>query len=66
MKLLIGFWGLLLAACIVWYSTITIYIAIRGAADIRKMLASLNARNESERAEASGETDPRPLDHTAV
>ena len=66
MKLLIGFWGLLLAACIVWYSTITIYIAIRGAADIRNMLANLNARNEKERAKDAGETEPGPLDHTAT
>ncbi len=35
------FWGLLLAACLVWYSTVTIYVAIRGALDIKHMLARL-------------------------
>lgn len=37
------FWWLLTVACVVWYSTITIYVAIRGAADIRAMLARLAA-----------------------
>ncbi len=35
------FWGAILAACIVWYSTVTIYVAIRGALDIKHMLARL-------------------------
>ena len=35
------FWGLLLAACLVWYSTVTIYVAIRGGLDIKHMLARL-------------------------
>jgi hypothetical protein len=35
------FWKLLAAACLVWYSTITVYVAIRGAADIRHMLRRL-------------------------
>jgi hypothetical protein len=34
-------WYFLTAACVVWYSTITIYVAIRGAFDIRRMLARL-------------------------
>jgi hypothetical protein len=28
-------------ACVVWYSTITIYVAIKGAGDIKEMLARL-------------------------
>jgi len=28
-------------ACVVWYSTITVYVAIKGAADIKSMLARL-------------------------
>ncbi len=28
-------------ACVVWYSTITVYVAIRGAADIKEMLKRL-------------------------
>jgi hypothetical protein len=37
------FWWLLTAACVVWYSTITVYVAIRGVADIRGMLKRLAA-----------------------
>ena len=29
------FWWLLTMACVVWYSTITVYVAIRGAVDIK-------------------------------
>ena len=35
------FWWLLTMACVVWYSTITVYVAIKGAADIKEMLARL-------------------------
>jgi hypothetical protein len=35
------FWYLLTIACIVWYSTITIYVAFRGSFDIKNMLARL-------------------------
>jgi hypothetical protein len=37
------FWGATTIACLAWYSTITIYVAIRGAADIRGMLARLSS-----------------------
>jgi hypothetical protein len=30
------------SACVVWYSTITIYVAIKGGADIKHMLARLD------------------------
>lgn len=36
------FWWLLTLACVVWYSTVTIYVAIRGAVDIKDMLAQLS------------------------
>ncbi|KAA0227172.1 hypothetical protein EDS67_17685 [candidate division KSB1 bacterium] len=36
------FWGSLTLACLVWYSTITIYVAIKGAGDIRQMLRKLS------------------------
>lgn len=32
------FWWLLTIAVIVWYSTVTIYVAIKGAKDIKTML----------------------------
>jgi hypothetical protein len=35
------FWWLLTVASLVWYSTITVYVAIRGGLDIRHMLARL-------------------------
>jgi hypothetical protein len=28
-------------ACVIWYSTVTIYVAIKGASDIKNMLARL-------------------------
>ncbi len=34
-------WWLLVVACVVWYSTITIYVGIRGFRDIRGMLDRL-------------------------
>lgn len=39
-------WGFFVAACLIWYSTITIYVAIRGAWDIRAMLRRLAAGEE--------------------
>ena len=36
------FWWTLSLACVVWYSTITIYVAIKGVRDIRQMLARLS------------------------
>jgi hypothetical protein len=42
------FWGALTIACVAWYSTITIYVAIKGAVDIKQMLARLdNAGKEA-------------------
>ncbi len=35
------FWFLLTAACVIWYSTITVYVAIKGVLDIKGMLARL-------------------------
>jgi len=37
------FWGLLTLAVLGWYSTITVYVGIRGAFDIRHMLRKLKA-----------------------
>ncbi len=47
MSLLKNFWLLLTIACVVWYSTVTVYVSIRGAFDIRGMLGRLRDRNES-------------------
>lgn len=40
------FWGLLTVAVLVWYSTITIYVGIRGALDIRHMLRTLKKNHD--------------------
>ena len=45
------FWWAMTAACVIWYSTITIYVAIKGASDIKNMLARLDATNKREAAE---------------
>lgn len=36
-------WGFFVAACLAWYSTITVYVAVRGVLDIRAMLARLRS-----------------------
>lgn len=40
------FWLLLTAVCVLWYSTVTIYVAIRGAFDIKSMLSRLSRSQE--------------------
>ena len=40
------FWLLVTSACVVWYFTITVYVAIRGAFDIRQMLARLGEKQK--------------------
>lgn len=42
------FWLALTVACVAWYSTITIYVAVRGVLDIRGMLQRLaqNGRDD--------------------
>jgi hypothetical protein len=34
-------WGFLTLACLIWYSTVTIYVAVKGVSDIRNMLRRL-------------------------
>ncbi len=40
------FWTALMALVMLWYSTITIYVACRGSKDIRGMLQRLRDRRE--------------------
>ena len=40
------FWGLLTLAVLAWYSTITVYVAVRGVADIKEMLRRLRENHE--------------------
>ena len=44
------FWWALSMACVIWYSTVTVYVAIKGAGDIKNMLARLGKARESEDA----------------
>jgi len=41
-------WFAVLVACLVWYSTVTVYVAVRGALDIRHMLQRLGRANAAE------------------
>ena len=47
-------WWLLTMACVVWYCTITVYVAVKGTADIKTMLARLGDQPETGR-EAPGD-----------
>ncbi|MCI0428493.1 MAG: hypothetical protein L0Z46_10805 [Nitrospiraceae bacterium] len=40
-------WWLLTVACVAWYSTVTVYVAIKGVADIRNMLARLAVHRQN-------------------
>ena len=40
------FWLVLTAACVIWYSTITIYVAVKGVKDIKSMLRRLKDQSE--------------------
>jgi hypothetical protein len=40
------FWWLLTMACVIWYLTITVYVAIKGATDIKEMLKRLADIND--------------------
>ena len=42
------FWWAMTMACVIWYSTITVYVAIKGASDIKNMLARLGAEQEKD------------------
>jgi len=50
------FWILLTWACLIWYSTITVFVAIKGVADIRTMLRNLAAGGRVDRAGSSAES----------
>ncbi len=40
------FWLLATIACVAWYSTITVYVAIKGAFDIKGMLQRLSQNGD--------------------
>jgi hypothetical protein len=51
------FWGILMLAVLAWYSTITVYVAVRGAVDIKHMLRNLKANHGAAQVAAS---PPKP------
>jgi hypothetical protein len=40
------FWWLLTMACVIWYSTITIFVSFKGVKDIKQMLRRLAAKKD--------------------
>lgn len=52
------FWGLLTLAVLVWYSTVTVYVAVRGVLDIRAMLRRL--RQNHAHADQPSKPNPSP------
>jgi hypothetical protein len=44
----VNFWYIVMIAVLVWYSTITIYVAIRGSFDVKQMLANLKKDHADE------------------
>ena len=48
------FWWLLTLACLLWYTGITVYVAIRGLFDIRAMLRRLREGGD-ERSSTGGQ-----------
>jgi len=42
------FWWLLTMACVAWYSTVTVYVAVRGVSDIIGMLGRLSSPGKEE------------------
>ncbi len=46
--MIVTFWLVLTIVALVWYGLVTIYVAIRGAGDIRNMLAHLQRLREQD------------------
>jgi hypothetical protein len=40
-------WWLLTMACIAWYSSVTVYVSVKGALDIKHMLRRLSENRDS-------------------
>jgi hypothetical protein len=42
------FWALVTGVALLWYSTITVYVAVRAVSDIRRMLGRLKGRQQGQ------------------
>lgn len=51
------FWWLLTAACLAWYATITVYVAVKGLRDIRGMLRRLRREARALTEQTAGPPD---------
>ena len=51
------FWKALTIAALVWYSSVTVYVSVNGAADIKEMLRRLGKRRSG--GSDGGEQTPR-------
>ena len=54
------FWGSLTLATLAWYATITVYVGIRGALDIRHMLQRLQRDDAAGSQHAMGAAATSP------
>jgi len=43
-----NFWWLITVAVVAWYSVVTLYVAFKGATDIKNMLRHLGSLNSSQ------------------
>jgi hypothetical protein len=44
------FWRTVTIPCLAWYSTITIYVSVKGVGDIRNMLRNLSGKKKDDQA----------------
>ncbi len=54
------FWWLLTMACVAWYSTITVYVAVKGLKDIKNMLRRLSVKNAERTPDGGNEGHSHP------
>ena len=52
------FWWLLTMACVVWYSTITVYVALKGFVDIKEMLKRIEKKQAASAGKDAADRDP--------
>jgi len=55
------FWIGIVVAVIVWYSTITVYVTVKGAKDIKSMFARLSNQSAASSSDAPSDENPEPL-----
>jgi hypothetical protein len=56
------FWGVLTLMVLLWYSTITVYVAVRGFADIKHLLRKLQSVQPADTAAPPANGPNAPTD----